>query len=127
MLAGIVEHHLVEFGPRHLPGLRAFVRLVIAEVKRLGELSLLRDELHAVLFDKPAPLQFGEHAEPLEHPEGLGDQRFADVIAGEMLALEQLHPKACLGDERRDRSPGRTATDHHNIGPNGVDHHAASF
>ena len=105
MLPGIVEHHLVEFSSRHLPGLRAFVRLVIAEVEGLGELSLLGDELHAVFFDEPAPLKLGKHAEAIEHPEGLGDQRFANVIPGKMLALEQLHPKACLGNKRRDGSP----------------------
>jgi hypothetical protein len=44
-----------------------------------------------------------------------------------MLPLEQLHPKASLGNKRRHGGPGRAATDHNDIRPNGVDHHAASF
>ena len=42
VLAGVVQHHLVELAAEHLPGLRAFVRLVVVEVKRLGQLAALR-------------------------------------------------------------------------------------
>ena len=35
-------------------------------------------------------LHLRQHVEPLEHPVGLGDQRFADVEAREALALEEL-------------------------------------
>ena len=42
VLAGVVEHHLVELAAQHLPGLRALVRLVVAEVERLGKLARLR-------------------------------------------------------------------------------------
>ena len=31
VLAGVVEHHLVELAPHDLPGLRALVRLVVDE------------------------------------------------------------------------------------------------
>ena len=34
MLAGVLEHHLIELAAHHLPRLRALVRLVVPEVKR---------------------------------------------------------------------------------------------
>ena len=42
MLAGIVEHQVVELAAAHLPGLRRFVRLVVDEVERLRQLAALR-------------------------------------------------------------------------------------
>jgi hypothetical protein len=33
VLAGIVEHHLVELAPDHLQGLQALVRLVVVKQK----------------------------------------------------------------------------------------------
>ena len=58
----------------HLPGAGALVVLVVGEVKRRGELALLRDELDAVLLDEAALPHRGQDSEPLEHPEGLWDQ-----------------------------------------------------
>ena len=46
VLAGVVEHHLVELAAQHLPGLRAFVRVVVGEIERLGDPAVLADELH---------------------------------------------------------------------------------
>jgi hypothetical protein len=72
--AGVVEHHRVEFTPQHLPGAGRLVVLVVGKVERLGELARTGDKLHALLADKPALTQRRQNAEPLEHPEGLGDQ-----------------------------------------------------
>ena len=91
MLAGVVQHQLVELAAAHLPGLAALVRLVVEEVERLAKLAVLVDELHAVLLDEVAPLHLVEHVEPLEHPIRFGDQRFADVEPREVLAFEELH------------------------------------
>ena len=66
-----------------LPGLRALVRLVVPEVERRRQLAVGADELHAVLLDEVAGLHLRQHAEPLQHPVGLGDQRLADVEARE--------------------------------------------
>ena len=89
VLARVVEHHLVELAAHDLPGLRALVRLVVPEVERRRQLAARVDELHAVLLDEVALLHLVQHAEPLEHPVGLGDQRLADVEAREALALEE--------------------------------------
>ena len=111
VLAGVVEHHLVELAAHDLPGLRALVRLVVPEVERRGQLAVRVDELHAVLLDEVALLHLRQHVQPLEHPVGLRNQRFADVKARETLALEELDAIAALGDQRGHRRSGRTAAD----------------
>ncbi len=68
VLAGVVEHHLVELAAHHLPGLRALVRLVVPEVERRRQLAAGVDELHAVLLDEVALLHLVEHVEPLRAP-----------------------------------------------------------
>ena len=100
VLAGVVEHHLVEFAADHLPGLRAFVRLVVPEVEGRRLPAARVDELHAVLLDEGAGLHLRQHVELLQHPVGLGNQRLPDVKAGESIALEELHTIAALSDER---------------------------
>ena len=111
LFAGVVQQHLVELAADDLPGLRTLMRLVIDEVERLRELAVLVDELHAVLLDEGAFLHLVEHVQPLEHPVGLRDQRFADVKAREMFALEQLHPMPLLGDQGGGGGPGGAAAD----------------
>ena len=54
VLAGVVEHHLVELTAHHLPGLLALVRFVVPEIERRRLLSLRVHELHAVFPDKRA-------------------------------------------------------------------------
>ena len=109
VLAGVVEHHLVELAAHHLPGLRALVRLVVPEVERRRQLAVRVDELHAVLLDEVALLHLRQHVEPLQHPVGLRDQRLADVEARKVLALEQLARGSPAGraawrrSSRRDR------------------------
>ena len=93
VLAGVVEHHLVELAAHDLPRLRALVRLVVPEVERRRQLAAGVDELHAVLLDEVAALHLLEHAEPLQHPVGFGNQRLADVEARKSLALEQARPR----------------------------------
>ena len=74
------------------------MRLVVVEVERRRQFAGGVDELHAVFLDEVAVLHLVEHLEPLEHPVRFGDQRFADVEAREMLALEELDVVAVLGD-----------------------------
>ena len=91
LLAGVVEHHRVELAADHLPGLRAFVRLVVVEVERRRLLPGRVDELHAVFLDEGAGLHLVEHVQTLEHPIGFGNQRLADVEAREFLALVEAN------------------------------------
>ena len=111
VLARVLEQHLVELAPDHLPGLRALVRLVVVEVERRRELAARVHELHAVLLHEVALLHLLQHANPLEDPVGLGNQRFADVKAGERLALEEPDCVAAIGDEGRYRRTGGAAAD----------------
>ena len=92
------------------------MRLVVHEIERLGQLAVLIDELHAVFLDEMAGLHLRQHAEPLEHPIGLGNQRLADVKARELLALEELHAQAMLGDQCRGGRAGRPAANHDDVG-----------
>lgn len=105
----------VEFLPEHLPGPRAFVWLVVGEIKRLGKQPLLGHELHAVLGNESAAPRLVEHAEPFEHPERFRDERFADVVPRKTLPLEQLHRVPLLGDEHRGRHARGAAPDHHHV------------
>jgi hypothetical protein len=68
VLAGVLEHHLIELAAHDLPGLRALVRLVVVEVERRRFLAGGVHELHAVLLDEVALLHLLEHVEPLEAP-----------------------------------------------------------
>ena len=111
VLARVVEHHLVELAAHDLPGLRALVRLVVPEVERRRQLAGGVDELDAVLLDEVALLHLRQHVEPLQHPVGFGNQRFADVKAGKVLALEDRDAQTLLGQERRGGRAGRAAAD----------------
>src|SRR3989449_1277513 len=115
MLARVVEHHFVELAAHHLPGLRTLVRLVVPEVERRRQLAARVDELHAVLLDETALLHFRQHVQPPQHPVGFGNQRFADVKARKLLALEELDAHALLRQQRRTRRSRGTATDHNDI------------
>jgi hypothetical protein len=66
MLAGVVEHHLVELAADDLPGLRALVRFVVPEVQRGRRLSASVDELNTVLLREVTPLHLVQHVESLE-------------------------------------------------------------
>jgi hypothetical protein len=53
----VVQEHLVELGPQHLPGLRHRVFVVpVEEVERLAGFAVGGDELHAVFLLKRRPL-----------------------------------------------------------------------
>ena len=112
--ARVLEQQLIELAAHDLPGLRALVRLVVPEVEGRRQLAARVDELHAVFLDERALLHRGQHAQALEDPVGLRDQRLADVKARKTLPLEQRDPVALLREERRDSRARRpTANDHH--------------
>src|SRR5205823_737874 len=90
MLAGVIEHQMVEFASPDLPGLGAFVRPVVEEIKRLRQLAPVVDELDAVLLDEMAALHLVEHAQPLEQPVSLRDERLADMKPRKALPFKQL-------------------------------------
>ena len=96
VLAGVVQHHLVELAAHDLPRLRTLVRLVVPEIEgcRLAPFGV--HELHAVLLDELAGLHLRQHVELLQHPVGLRDQRLADVEPRKRLALEELNDTPCL-------------------------------
>src|SRR5690606_30812434 len=116
MLGGVFKHHDVELAAADLPGLRAFVWLVVMKVERGRMLPRWTDELDAVLPDEVTRLQLVEHPQPLEDPVGLWNQRLADVIARIRLPLEQFDAVTLLSDEGRDGGTGRAAADDDDIG-----------
>src|SRR5262249_46062985 len=58
-----------------------------------------------------ARLHLVEHLEPLQHPIGARNQRFADMKARAALALEKENAHTLLCDERGCRRAGRAAAD----------------
>ena len=54
------------------------------------------DKLDAVLFCEMRLLHLLDHAEALEREVTVGNQRFADVIAGKLLLLEKYDAPAFL-------------------------------
>jgi hypothetical protein len=120
VLTRVFQHHLVELAPLHLPGLRALVGLVVPEVEGCGELAVGIDELHAVLLHEMTLLHLRQHAETLQHPVGLGDQRFPDVEPRKPLALEELHPKPLVREQGGGGGAGRTASDHDDVRSQGL-------
>src|SRR5579875_2930631 len=115
LLAGIVEHHRVKFAADDLPGLRAFVRLVVVEIKRGRFLALGVDKLDAVFLDERTGLHFVEHFETFEDPISLWNQRLTDMEAREALALEELDFAAVLDQKRGNRAACWAAANDNNI------------
>ena len=112
LFAGVIEHHLVELGAQHLPGLRDRVLVVaIEKIERLGAATLGLDEAHAVFFHEVRALHFRDHPEALERLEGERDEGFADVVAGEFLALEDEHAVTVFGEEGPGGRAGGTGPD----------------
>src|SRR5262249_27318755 len=70
VLAGVIEHHHVEFTANDLPGLRAVVGFVVPEIKGSRQLAPGIDKLDAVFLDEVAFLHLLQHSQPLEHPVG---------------------------------------------------------
>jgi hypothetical protein len=115
VLARVVQHHPVELAADDLPRLRALVRLVVPEVERRREFAARVHELHAVLLDEVASLHLRQHVQPLQHPVGFRNQRFADVKTRKALALEQPDANAVLREDRGNGRSRRTATDDDDI------------
>lgn len=66
----MIEHELVELLTEHLPGLRTLVRLMVGEGEGLGESTVLRDELDAVLLHEVALPQLGATSVAVAVPDG---------------------------------------------------------
>jgi hypothetical protein len=62
-----------------------------------------------------AALHLLEHVQPLQHPVGFGDQRFADVKAGKLLSFEEADFQSALRQDRRRGGSGGSAADHNDI------------
>src|SRR4051812_21470613 len=61
-----------------------------------------------------ALLHLLQHADPLQHPVGFGDERFADMESREAFAFEQSDAPAAVGNEScHGGSRGTTADDYH--------------
>ena len=89
LFAGIVEQELIELRAQHLPGLgHGFLVVAVEEIERLRAPAVGLDEGDAVFLLKGRGLQLRDHADPLERLKREWDQGFANVIAGEFLALE---------------------------------------
>ena len=111
LLGRVPQHHGVEVRPQNLPRARALVLDGLEEVERLRHLAVRRHELHAVLHGAARLLQPVEHPQALEGEPRIGHQRFADVVAGEPLALEQQHPPPVPGQDGAGGGAGRPAAD----------------
>ena len=116
VLAGVVEHHVVEFAAKHLPRLRAFVRVVLEEVERLRFFALIVGERDRVLLGERGCLHLVEHAEPAEREVRVRHERFADVEAGKLFPLEEANRVTLLGNEGTRGGTGRTTTDDNDFG-----------
>ena len=100
VLAGVVEHHVVELAAHDLPRLGTFMRLVVRKIKGRRQPAARVHELHAVFLDEVAVVHFRKHVQPLQDPVGFRNQRFADVKPWKALALEQLDAHALLREQR---------------------------
>src|SRR4051794_11947897 len=61
-----------------------------------------------------ALLHLLQHADPLQHPVGFGDERFADMESREAFSFEQSDAPAAVGNEScHGGSRGTTADDYH--------------
>src|SRR5206468_1162573 len=112
VLAGILQHHPVEFAAHYLPGLRALVRLVVPEVEWRRQLSAGAHKLHTVLLDEMAAAHLVQHVQTPQHPVCFRDERFADMEAGKVLPFEQLDLKTLLRHEGGNGRAGGSAADH---------------
>ena len=115
LLARVVEQHLVELAAQHLPGAGRFVLQMLEEVERQRCAPAGADELHAVLLREVRLLHLVEHADALEREVTVGQQRFADVIAGKLFFLEHHDAAALLRQHRRRRRARGTAADHDGV------------
>ena len=106
LFAGIFEQHLVEAISFHVPGARAFARVVFGEVERLRFATGLMDELHADFRHEPPRPHAVEHTQSLQRPIRFGHQRLADVESRHLFALHQQSLGAGLSDECCRRAAG---------------------
>ena len=63
-----------------------------------------------------AGLHLRQHVQALEDEVSAGNERFADVEAREVVALEELHFMARLSDERAGGGAGGAAADDDDVG-----------
>ena len=109
---GVAEEHVVELGAEDLPGLGHGIDVVAGvKVEGLGALAVGLDEHDAEFLLEVGGLHEGDQAEALEGSEGEGDEGFADVVAGELFALEDEDAVAVFGEDRGGAGSGGAAAD----------------
>jgi hypothetical protein len=109
-LARVVEQELVEFRAQHLPGLRdGFTIVAVEEIERLRATPVRLHERDAVFLHEVRLLHLRDHADPLQGLERERNERFADVITGKLLALEDQHAMAVFTQDRAGAGAGWSA------------------
>jgi hypothetical protein len=108
-LGGALEQDLVEGLAADLEGLRARDLRRRGEVDRPAAAAVVRRKARAPLLGEAGGADARLEAELEEGLVGGGEQRLADVEAGEAVALEQHHPVAAVGQGDRGGAAGRAA------------------
>ena len=115
MLPRVLDKHLVELATQDLPGLRTLMRIVLRKTKWFGELSMLVDELHTILFGEVTPLELSNQPNPLHHRVTMGDQRLTDVKTRKVISLVDRYAVSAKSQNGCGRGPGRPAANDNHI------------
>jgi hypothetical protein len=111
----VAQQQVVELRPDDLEGQVALVRDVPVEAPSGVGRAVDVDEAHARLADE-AVLHLVQDPQILEHPVTEREHRFADVLAGEAVTLEDRHHVTLPGQQRRHGRTGRSSPDDEHIG-----------
>ena len=85
--------------------------VAVEEIERHRAPSVGLHEGNAIFFHEMRRLHLRDHPDALQRPEGEGNQRFADVIAWELLPLDHKHAMAVSGKNGGGTGAGRAASD----------------
>ena len=88
---------------------------MLEEVKRLRLFAVRLHKADAVLLREVALLHARDQSEPLQRAKGEGDQGLADVVTGELLALDDEHLVTVFGEDGRRAGACRAAADDEDI------------
>lgn len=121
--ARVLQTHLVEPRPLHLPGSRPLPLDCLREIKRIGLLPRRRDESHTLFHGEVTAAQLFQEPQPLECVVGVRNERFPDVIARKLAPLQHEAAMAFALKQRSECCAGGSATnDNDVVGRIGCDH-----
>jgi hypothetical protein len=115
VLARVVQEELVELGAHDLVGVRAPAGVLAEE--EAPRLALPAPEKRAAgLSEEPVTLDGGRRADGVEDRERRREERLADVVAREALALEEDDAMAGVGEDSGADGAGGAAADDGDVG-----------